>query len=387
MSDFVKKASSKIDKLSDEQIKRVINGLEKKLELRNDVLDTVDVGYAILKNDLTILYANKYLAALLQFDYEALIPGKTSLSEIIIDSNIVSGIENTVKSNKTSYDESFSHIHSILGEIKIHVRLLKNKNQYVLVLRDISLLEKFRVDFQRNESLASMTTMAAGIAHEIKNPLASMSIYLQLLRKKLDKDGSIKKEEAEKSLNIISDEIERLNAMAVDFLFAVKPMNVDLHIKNINSIVEKTLDLIKAEIDENHIKLVSDLGISIPNVSVDENLFEQCLLNLVRNAIQAIDPKSRDGFIEIKTSVDGNYVLLSVEDNGCGMNDTELTRIFEPYYTTKANGTGLGLTTIFKIIREHAGEINVSSHKGSGSTFTIKLPVPPSERFRIEEGN
>lgn len=382
MSNFVKKASSKVEKMSDEQIRSIISAQEVELELRNDVLNTVDAGYAVISKNLQIMYSNRYLADLLQFDFEALIPSKTLLTEVLLDSDVINGIHHSIAGNKDSYEDSFTYNHSILGELKIHVRLLKCKNQYVLVLRDITLLDKFRREFQQNESLASMTTMAAGIAHEIKNPLASMSIYLQLLRKTLDRKGKVTKKEAEKSLDIINEEIDRLNKMAVDFLFAVKPMNVDLHLRELNSLVDKTVALIRAEVEAARVELKVELGTSIPRVSIDENLMKQSILNLIRNSLQAIE--GRNGLIEVKTYVDGNSVCLSVKDNGCGMDDTQLTRIFEPYYTTKANGTGLGLTNIFKIVKGHNGEIGVSSHVGDGSTFTIKLPVPQSERFRIE---
>lgn len=385
MSDFVKKVSSKIDKLSDEQIMRVMSHQENQLELRDDILSNVLDGYALMKSNFKLLYVNSFLAELLQFDINAFSSNNTKLQDIVFDEDVIKYFEHSISSKKESFDISFSQNHSILGELKIHIQtvFLKKKNLYLLTFKDITLIEKFRIEFQKNEGLASMTTMAAGIAHEIKNPLASMSIYLQLLNKKLDKDGSITKEEAQKSLSIIGDEIERLNSMAVDFLFAVKPMKVDQKIKNINSVVEKTVSLIKAEVEDSNIALEVDLKSGIPSVAIDENLIEQCLLNLIRNAIQAFDSKSFDKKIVISTYQDGNEIYLAVSDNGCGMTDTQLTRIFEPYYTTKANGTGLGLTTIFKIVKEHAGEINVNSHPGTGSEFTIKLPVPPSERFRI----
>ncbi len=384
MSSFAEKVSSKVDKLSEEQIIRLINNQNDKLVLRDNILNSLESGYLVLNKEFKIKFYNSYLTRILQFDDRRIVLSHTAVDKIISDEELLTFIKNNVKCvTKDTFDYSVNSHTSREIKIRVSAGKLSNTDCILFQFMDITLFERIKVEFRKNESLAQMTTMAASVAHEIKNPLASISIYLQLLNKKFEKDGILKKEDAQKSLSVISSEIERLNKIAVDFLFAVKPMNVNLQLDSINDCVERVYELAKNETDTMGIGLNINLGRSLPKLNLDVNLIQQCILNLIRNAIQAFENVNHEKKIEINTFQDGDYVKLSVTDNGCGMNSDVQSKIFEPYYTTKSNGTGLGLTTIFKIMKEHGGEISVSSEPETGSVFTLVIPVPSSERFRL----
>lgn len=383
MSRFTEKASARIDRMSDEQIVRLIKNQSRDLRSRDNVLDSVTSGFILVDSTGKVLYSNKYLQFLMDIN-----PNKSKINEFVMNSEVLSFMRDCIKKRSDDVDMFYEHSNPAMG--KMYIRLIsiavKQTDQILFLVRDFTIIRKMMDEFKKNESLASMTTMAAGVAHEIKNPLASISIYLQLLRKKLDKDGSITKEDAAKSLSVIEQEIERLNKIAVDFLFAVKPMAVNQTMTNINDVVKKTLDVCKAEIADCGVKLEVNLATTLPKTFIDSPLIEQCILNLVRNALQAFDKKSENKKISISTYIEADNVMLSVADNGCGMSESTMARIFEPYYTTKASGTGLGLTNIYKILKEHNGQITVKSEEGSGSVFTMQIPVPQSERFRIGQG-
>lgn len=382
MSDFVKKASSKIDKLSDEQIIRVLQGQQQKLSLRESVLNTIQEGFAVISKDFKIVYFNDFFHQVLGCPQTK---GNTTITKFFSDEGIRRFIREAMLKKDEGYDYFFPLNSSLYGEMEIRVTstAIPYSENRLFVFKDFTFMRKLYDEFRRSESLAAMTTMAAGVAHEIKNPLASISIYIQLLQRKLEKNGSITEEDAKQSLSIISEEIERLNKIAVDFLFAVKPLKVNMSVQDINSVVGKAIDIARPEVEQSGTELSFNPGSGIPNVNVDSALIEQCILNLLRNSLQALCGK-KNGKITVNTYLDGNYVKVSVTDDGCGMSEEVMSKIFEPYYTTKASGTGLGLTNIYKIVKEHEGDINVNSTEGEGSVFAIQIPVPKSQRFRIQ---
>lgn len=389
MSNFTDKAFRKLDKLSDEQILRLIKNQTEQLNLRDKLLNAMDSGFLVLDSSKKIVYFNDYLTKLLSFDGSKVNKGRTNINKIITSPQVLAYINNCFTNTDNKMFIDFDQHSSLLGDIKLRLSQyqLTDSNLLFLHFLDITFFEKLKIEYKKNESLAQMTTVAAGVAHEIKNPLASISIYLQLLQKKLEKNGSITLAEASKSLSVINTEIDRLNTIAVDFLFAVKPMNVNLQLKSLNDCVKNTMTLAKPELENEKIKTQIFLGNSLPKVLIDEKLVEQCILNLVKNAMQAISPDNKTRSITLNTYQDGNILKLSVADTGCGMNAQQISKIFEPYYTTKATGTGLGLTTIFKIMKEHNGEINVTSTEEKGSVFTLSFPIPPTERFRISNNH
>ena len=387
MSQFVKKASSKIEKLSSEEILRIIDAQTNDLKIRNYILDNSMSGCLMLDMSGTVMYLNASLSNLI-----GLYPRKkyldVNVSKVVTDQDIVKFVRSFIRSDKPSNEEFFEVDDPVHGQRSISCMASKvaDPKAVLFVFRDMTFFNRFKEEFRKNESLAQMTTMAAGVAHEIKNPLASISIYLQLMDKMMEKNGSMTRAEAKKYLDVVSEEVDRINKIAVDFLFAVKPMKVNLAICNVNDIVKKTVDVIKAELKEKGISLKMHLAVSLPKVLADSTLIQQSILNLVKNAIQAMPEGKKDPEISISTFIEGDMVKISVADNGCGMTEEQMSKIFEPYYTTKSSGTGLGLTVLFKIMKQHEGDVTVRSTPGAGSEFTLQIPVPSSERFRLTDG-
>ena len=386
MSQFVKKASSKIEKLSNEEILRIIETQTNDLKIRNYILDNSIEGSLMLDGSDNVIYLNATLSNLI-----TLYPRKkytdVNVSKVIADSDMVTFIRKFRKSGKDTMEEYFQvsdPVHGQRSVICIASRVSEIK-ALLFVFRDMTFFNRFKEEFRKNESLAQMTTMAAGVAHEIKNPLASISIYLQLMDKMMEKNGSMTREEAKKYLDVVSEEVDRINKIAVDFLFAVKPMKVNLAICNVNDIVKKTVSVVSAELKEKGIAFKQHLAVSLPKVLADSSLIQQSILNLINNAMQAMPEDRKDPAITVSTFMENDMVKISVADNGCGMTEEQMSKIFEPYYTTKSSGTGLGLTVLFKIMKQHEGDVTVSSTPGVGSEFTLQIPVPSSERFRLTD--
>jgi signal transduction histidine kinase len=236
---------------------------------------------------------------------------------------------------------------------------------------------------RRAENLASLTTLAAGVAHEIKNPLGSISIHVQLIKKLLDRESEESVDpKMRQYLGVVNEEIDRLNHIVVDFLFAVRPMDMVFILSDLNDVVRDTAEFVRFELEDAGIALELQLDESLPSAELDERFMKQALLNLVKNAIAACPD---GGTLTLKTEKSDNEVLLRVQDTGTGIAEEHLARIFDPYWTTKDSGSGLGLTLVFKIIKEHRGEITVSSTPGEGTCFTISIPVPQGDALLLAD--
>jgi signal transduction histidine kinase len=244
-------------------------------------------------------------------------------------------------------------------------------------MEDITEKRRKEAQLRRAESLASLTTLAAGVAHEIKNPLGSLSIHIQLIRKALQGKGEVEVPFLERHLGVVDEEIERLNKIVVDFLFAVRPMAVQLREADPGELVAGIAEFIKPEAERAGVTVELRLEKDLPRVALDDRLMKQAVLNLVKNALAAMP---WGGKLRLTAERVEDEVRITVEDSGVGISEEDLPKIFEPYFTTKENGTGLGLTITFKIVREHDGEIMVTSHPGQGSAFVIGLPIPQKER-------
>jgi PAS domain S-box-containing protein len=244
-------------------------------------------------------------------------------------------------------------------------------------LEDVTDKRRREAQLRRAESLAALTTLAAGVAHEIKNPLASIRIQLGIIRRILEKNCTKKTESIFHNISLVEQEIDRLNSIVVDFLFAVRPMDITLILDRAEEVIDEVVELMRHEAEDQHIRIVTQIEPDLPDVMIDRKNLKQALLNIVKNAIAAMPD---GGVLTISASVKNDELQIAVSDTGIGIPEELMTKIFEPYFTTKESGTGLGLTITFKIVKEHNGEITVESTPSKGSTFTIHLPLPQPEQ-------
>jgi signal transduction histidine kinase len=220
------------------------------------------------------------------------------------------------------------------------------------------------------ERLSALGRMAAGIAHEINNPLAGILLYSTHMRKKLEPESPLKE-----NLDVIISETSRCKSTIQGLLDFSREREPLWSFCNINDIIQRAMSILENEFHLQHIKLDVRLSSNVLDIFLDANQIEQVLVNLMLNSIQAIH--SKEGVIRIQSSMDRdqNFVQVDIEDNGCGIQSEHLPNVFDPFYTTKPKGSGLGLSVSFGIIQNHNGNIQVSSQPGFGTRFTISLPV------------
>lgn len=221
----------------------------------------------------------------------------------------------------------------------------------------------------QTEKLAALGRMAAGIAHEINNPLTGILLYSSNLIKKVHQDGPFKE-----GLEIIIHETIRCRSIIQELLEFARDRAPEKTLSDINDIIAKTLSILENEFRLRHIKIEKQLSSDLPDILLDVNQMQQVFINLLLNAVEAID---EEGAISIRSNLDVGKKLIKIEvaDTGCGIPPEKINQIFEPFFSTKQKGTGLGLSVSYGIVQNHHGQLMVSSQPGRGTCFTIELPI------------
>jgi signal transduction histidine kinase len=224
------------------------------------------------------------------------------------------------------------------------------------------------------DQYTEIARLAGGLAHEIKNPLSTIRLNMELLAEDFADLENPRDRRALNKIHVMQRECQRLQDLLDDFLNFAKVRRLDLEPTDLNEFVRQVLDFFKPKALEAKIEVIYYLDGGLPIVMLDRKAFYSAILNLVLNAEQAM----RDGGqLVARTYVVANGVALDLIDTGCGIDERTLPKVFEAFFSTRPGGTGLGLPTTRKIIEAHGGQIRVQSEPGRGTQFTIKLPVPP----------
>jgi signal transduction histidine kinase len=404
---IIPRALRKFNKLTPEQVKDLVHSMFADIDLLETVLDSLTEGILVCGTEHNLILANRYLDRLLPLSRRGGDEGR--VWNAVRDEGIAGFLEKALlagdRVSEREFETGAAGFPRLLSiSILPLVKDFQVKGSLVHV-DDITDKRRKEARLRQAENLASLTTLAAGVAHEIKNPLGSISIHIQLLQKAFAKNEELYYlshpedrpdpnfsdsrgptayfEKFHKYIDVINEEIERLNHIVVDFLFAVRPMNLNTREADCNALIREVVDFTRYELEEASVAAALELGEDLPPLELDGRVMKQALLNLIQNAVAAMEG---GGTLRIKTEREDNDVLIRIIDNGAGIPEENLAKIFEPYFTTKERGSGLGLTLVFKIIREHRGEIGVASRVGEGTCFTITLPIPQKERRLLPVG-
>ncbi len=238
-------------------------------------------------------------------------------------------------------------------------------------------LDRQRDELRRAERLATVGRISAQITHEVRNPLNAIGLNAELLAEELD--GVAASAEARQLVSSISREVDRLNAVTEEYLRFARLPRPSLASQDLNEIVGSLLDFLGPELAAAGVEVRRELAPSLAPVRADEAQLRAVFLNLVRNSREAMP---RGGTLTVRTAEAAGSVEVAVADTGGGIPRADLTRVFEPFYSTKERGTGLGLAFAHQVVKEHGGTIGCESAVGLGTTFTIRLPASAGERER-----
>ena len=255
---------------------------------------------------------------------------------------------------------------------------------HVMILRDITASRRTALETIESERLNALMLLAAGVAHEIGNPLNSLHIHLQLMERTVQKLDDGAKEELERSIGVARSEVNRLDSIVTQFLKAIRPSQPQLRPENVNTIVEEAVRFFTPELQDRGILVEQELRSDLPLLQLDRDQMKQAFYNMIKNSLEAMH---RHGRLRIRTDLDDTHVVLQFIDTGGGISAENLNRVFEPYFTTKPSGTGLGLLIVRRIVREHGGELSIESSEGRGLTLTIRLPYIDKRIRMLEAGD
>lgn len=360
---LVEKKNLSLVKL-DEELKRYIL-LE---NYTNSIIESIKGGVIAVNNDMLITMANQSAKEILGVGNECI--GQNFTEVFACCESVKDSINNVFKENKPN-----ENIEIVINKsdremaIRINVYPLSFENVnkgLVIIFDDITELKKLQKELMRNEKLAALGELSTGVAHEIRNPLGIIKAIEQTMKNEL-KDNS----EALKELNIIDEEVERANRVVKALMEFGKPPKGEKSLYSVGTVVEDVLTIANKYIMQHGVKVkFSKTGDT--NTVIDKELLKQAFVNIIFNAVQAMPD---GGVLSIDVNnLYGHSVKAVFEDTGIGIKEENIDKIFNPFYTTKDEGTGLGLPIVHRIVEEHNGTINVSSTEGKGTVFEVTLP-------------
>ena len=279
-------------------------------------------------------------------------------------------------SEELSQPEASSHYY---GRVDLGFRLFDcftsplmvagERQGIILVFVDVTEATRARAELQRNHALTAVGQMTAQIAHEIKNPLGSIRFAAEFLKRKAGSDRS----DDLSTIQVIERSVDHLAAIVAELSEFARPKELNLGEINLNELLDEMLPMVADRLNAKHMRVEKDYNPEIPAGTYDGTELRKLFLNLIINAIEASEPQSS---IDLRTKLDGeNAVSVDIVDRGCGMDADTQRRLFEPFYTTKEKGTGLGMAIAKQIAVLHGGDLSVISQPGAGTTATVKLPL------------
>lgn len=367
----------RVDDLDEQNLTALVQRLARERRLLETVFHTIREGILVFSNDGVIEYANRAAHGLIGFQPRDL--GEVTIWKLLPD--LARTLDLDERGNlltSGTITREFELTYPEFRTIRLYLVPFEDENddgvgeKYAAIVSDVTEEKVSTEERVESERVNSILNLAAGVAHEIGNPLNSLNIHLQLMQRIVEKSSDAKtRKKLQQSLEVCVGEVARLDGIIAHFLEAIRPQPPDLQDLDIIRVLEDVLQTMGEELSDAGITVNVNLSHRPPVIAGDSNQLKQVFFNLLKNAREAMLP---GGTIEVTARTDDDFVYVVIADAGSGISREDLAQVFQPYFTTKKSGHGLGMMIVQRILRDHGGNIGIDSREGVGTVVTLQFP-------------
>ena len=370
--DFIDRVLARIDRLDRKSVQNYVETLVHERKKIEQILDEVDEGVILLTREGGVRFANR--RAFLWLGFQRILKDRSRIEELVAEPSVREFVTSCLKQPLENSSGEFRVLSPRAMFLRLHWSLLESEGEKEILVRieDLSREKSVHDEEARLQRIEGLIRLAAGVAHEIGNPLNTIQIHTDLLKREVGKLLNVKQRELEKCIEVIASETKRLDQIVHSFLRATRQPPLRFRLDSLNEVIEKVADFFRPEMEKRKVRLKIFLDKNLPRFLLDRSRLHEAFMNLIKNGVEAM-PKG--GTLTVSTTLKDKLCVVQVRDEGEGVDEKDLPHIFEAYYTTKPEGSGLGLSQVYQAVRDHGGRIDVRSERNEGTVFTLIFPI------------